>query len=47
MQGHPGIWEGHVTLQYVFTFHIEHDPDTGEIIYVFRNIGTHDVYRRP
>ncbi len=47
MQGHSGIWEGHVTLQYVFTFHIEHDAETGEIIYVFRNIGTHDIYRRP
>lgn len=47
MQGHPGIWEGHVTLQYVFTFHIERDPESEEIIYVFRNIGTHDIYRRP
>lgn len=47
MQGHADIWEGHITLQDVFTFHIEHDPDTGEIIYVFRNIGTHGVYRRP
>jgi len=47
MQGHPGIWEGHITLQYVFTFHIEYDPQTGEIIYVFRNIGIHDIYRRP
>lgn len=47
MQGHPDIWEGHVTLQYVFTFHIEQDAETGEIIYIFRNIGTHDIYRRP
>lgn len=47
MQGHPGIWEGHVTLQYVFTYHIEQDPETGETTYVFRNIGTHDIYRRP
>lgn len=47
MQGHPHIWEGHITLQYVFTFHIEKDPDTGETIYVFRNIGTHEVYRHP
>ncbi len=47
MQGHPNIWEGHITLEYVFTFHIEEDPDTGETIYVFRNIGTHDIYRRP
>ncbi|MCS6845101.1 MAG: hypothetical protein NZ528_12390 [Caldilineales bacterium] len=47
MQGHPGIWEGHITLHYVFTFHIEEDLDTGETIFVFRNIGTHDIYRRP
>jgi hypothetical protein len=47
MQGHPGIWEGHITLQYVFTFHIEQDSASGELIYVFRNIGTHEIYRRP
>lgn len=47
MQGHPDIWEGHISLQYVFTFHIEQDPHTGELIYVFRNIGTHEIYRCP
>jgi hypothetical protein len=47
MQGHPDIWEGHITQQYVFTFHMEHDPQTDELIYVFRNIGTHEIYRRP
>ena len=47
MQGHPGNWEGHVTREFVFTFHIEQDPHTGETIYVFRNIGTHEIYRRP
>jgi hypothetical protein len=47
MQGHPNIWEGHITRKYVFTFHIEKDPDTGEHVYVFRNIGTHEIYRRP
>ena len=47
MQGHPDIWEGHVTLQYVFTFHIETDLQTSETIYVFRNIGTHEIYRNP
>jgi len=47
MQGHPDIWEGHITQQYVFTFHIEQDPQSGELIYVFRNIGTHEIYRRP
>ncbi len=47
MQGHPNIWEGHVTLQYVFTFHIEQDAETDETIYIFRNIGTHEIYRQP
>jgi mRNA-degrading endonuclease YafQ of YafQ-DinJ toxin-antitoxin module len=47
MRGYPNIWEGHVTKQIVFTFHIERDPESGETIYVFRNIGTHEVYRQP
>ncbi len=47
MQGHSGIWEGHVTLDIVFTFHVEEDADSGETIFVFRNIGSHDIYRRP
>ncbi len=47
MQGHSDIWEGHITMQYVFTFHTTTDPESGEIVYVFRNIGTHDIYRRP
>jgi hypothetical protein len=34
-------------MQVVFTFHIERDPESGEKIYVFRNIGTHEVYRKP
>lgn len=47
MRGYESTWEGRVTLGYVFTFHIEHDPETGETIYVFRNIGKHDIYRSP
>lgn len=47
MEGRPGIWEGHITLDYVFTFHVEEDPETRETIYVFRNIGTHEIYRHP
>lgn len=47
MQGHSDIWEGHITMQYVFTFHIEKEPKTDETIYVFRTIGTHDIYRNP
>jgi len=47
MMGHPTVWEGHISRQYVFTFHIERDPATEEIVYVFRNIGTHEIYRQP
>lgn len=47
MGGHADIWEGHVTLDYVFTFHFETEPETGETICVFRRIGTHDIYRNP
>lgn len=47
MQGYADVWEGHITMQYVFTFHIEKDPKTGETIYVFRTVGTHDIYRNP
>jgi len=47
MMGHPTVWEEHISRQYVFTFHIERDPATEEIVYVFRNIGTHEIYRQP
>jgi hypothetical protein len=47
MEGHTNIWEGHITLQYVFTFHVEEDLETGERIFVFRKIGTHGIYRNP
>jgi len=47
MKGHEGIWEGHVTRGYVFTFHWDSDPETGEQIAVFRRIGTHAVYDKP
>ena len=47
MKGQPGIWEGHVTESCVFTFEKDADPETGEITYIFRRIGTHDIYRNP
>lgn len=47
MRGHPNMWEGHITTGIVFTFHIEHDAETDETVYVFRNIGKHEIYRRP
>ena len=27
------------------SIHLETDPTTGELVYVFRAIGTHDIYR--
>lgn len=47
MKGHEDIWEGHVTQEYVFTFHWDEDVDTGEAIAVFRHIGTHKIYKNP
>ena len=47
MRGYESIWEGHVTLGYVFTFHIERGQETSETIYVFRNIDKHDIYNVP
>ena len=47
MKGYPGVWEGHVTRDYVFTLHEELDPGTEETVIVFRKIGKHDIYRNP
>lgn len=47
MQGYPNIWEGHVTRDYVFTFHRENDPETNDIVIVFRRIGKHSIYKKP
>ncbi|NBD32534.1 MAG: hypothetical protein GVY17_06100 [Cyanobacteria bacterium] len=47
MKGFKGIFEGHVTLDYVFTFHKETDPKSGETIIVFRMIGKHEIYNNP
>jgi mRNA interferase RelE/StbE len=47
MQGHETIMEGHVTMDCVFTFTQEIDKNTGEIIFYFRKIGTHDIYKNP
>ena len=35
LRGHRGIWEGHITDKYVFTFSKEKAED-GELIYTFR-----------
>ena len=46
MKGFSGVWEGHVTRGYVFTFHRIED-ESGEIIFEFRKIGKHDIYENP
>ena len=47
MKGFEGIWEGHITREYVFTFHREVDPESQETIIVFRRTGTHNIYSNP
>jgi len=46
MQGKPGIWEGHIKQNLVFTFHYEYTND-GEKVCFFRRIGMHKVYEKP
>lgn len=46
MSGHSNIWEGHISMKYVFTFHRGED-EQGHPIIVFRRIGTHKIYRNP
>jgi len=41
MQDPRNIWEGRITHSYRFTFQIEGD------IYILRNIGTHDILKKP
>jgi mRNA-degrading endonuclease YafQ of YafQ-DinJ toxin-antitoxin module len=45
MEGHPGIWEGHVKINLVFTYH--YDFEAGEKVYYFRRVGTHKIYKNP
>ena len=44
--GQKGIWGGHITEKYVFTFHKETGED-GTLIYKFRRIGDHTIYKKP
>jgi len=46
LDGHKGIWGGHITEKYVFTFAKE-KAENGELIYWFRRIGDHTVYNKP
>lgn len=43
MKKHQSIWEGRIDDFYRFTFEYQVDPDTGESICFFRNIGRHDI----
>jgi len=45
MEGHPGIWEGHVKSNLVFTYHFEYE--NGRKVYFFRRVGTHKIYKNP
>ena len=47
MTGFEGIWEGHISQSYVFTFEWLKDPQTGEPIAYFRRIGQHAIYDNP
>lgn len=47
MQGHDSIWEGHISMAIVFTFHEEFDDENQETIIVFRRIGKHEIYKKP
>jgi mRNA-degrading endonuclease RelE of RelBE toxin-antitoxin system len=46
MEGYLGVWEGRIG-EYRFTFHYETDAQSGELICVFRTIGTHNILRNP
>ena len=45
MKGFEGIWEGHISKEYVFTFNIIKEDK--EIVFVFRKIGKHAIYDNP
>jgi mRNA-degrading endonuclease RelE of RelBE toxin-antitoxin system len=48
MKGYDNIWEGHITLGYVFTMQWQIDDESGEEIAIFRRIGKHDeTYDHP
>jgi len=42
IKGMEGIWEGRINRSYRFTFHYEKEPQTGEMVCVFRNIDNHN-----
>jgi len=43
MKGRDEIWEARITQSHRFTFHYTTDPDSGEQVCMFRNIGPHSI----
>ena len=43
IKGTENIWEGRIDDFYRFTFEYTTDPDSDDLICVFRNIGRHDI----
>lgn len=41
MSSQENIWEGSITMQYRFTFHVERDT------FILRRVGTHDILKSP
>jgi len=46
LDNNKGIFGGHITDKYVFTFQKDKD-ENGELIYWFRRIGDHAIYKKP
>lgn len=46
LDSHKGILGGHITDKYVFTFQKDKD-ENDELIYWFRRIGDHTIYKNP
>lgn len=47
MSGFDAVWEAHINMQYVFTFALEEDEETGEQIAVLRRIGNARHLQKP
>lgn len=46
MQGYDNVWEGHISQKHVFTFSKERNA-SGDLIYRFRRVGDHTIYKNP
>src|SRR5713226_3078109 len=43
LQSDVDVWEGRIDQFYRFTFNYYKDPESGEAICIFRNMGRHDI----